>query len=92
MKIISKGEAAKMINETNGKVFTCHFIKRSTGDLRIINCRTGVKKHLKGGELPFDPREKKLRTVFDMQNKGYRMISLDAVVKLIVDHVEYEVK
>lgn len=40
-------------------------------------CRTGVKKHLKGGSLPFDPTEKILKSgVWDRQKKGYRLIDL----------------
>ncbi len=66
----------------NGTMFTVHFIKRTNGDERTMNARTGVKKYLSGGELGYDPVEKKLLPVYDMQVESYRSIPLDAIVWL----------
>ena len=65
-----------------GNVFTVKFTKRSTGEEREMNCRCGVMKHAKGGTLNYDPKEKLLLPVFDMQNQGYRSISLDSLISL----------
>ena len=43
----------------NGKIFTVTFIKKDLST-RIMNCRLGVTKHLKGGTLKYDPTEKNL--------------------------------
>ena len=62
-------------------VFTATFIKKD-GSVRVMNCRLGVKKHLKGGELKYNPIEKNLLTVFDMQKGEYRMINISTLVEL----------
>lgn len=47
-------------------IFSVDFIKKD-GSARTMTCRLGVTKHLKGGELPFDPIEKGLLPVYDME-------------------------
>ena len=71
-----------IIKELAGNtIFGVTFVKKN-GDIRDMVCRLGVKSHLKGGELPFDPVEKGLLPVFDMQKKGYRMINLKTVTEI----------
>ena len=86
---LNNSQIVEMLNETDGKIFTVSFIKRTTGELRVMNCRLGVKKHLKGGVQVYDPKEYALLTVFDMQKKAYRSISLDAIVSVKLDGIEY---
>ncbi len=64
-----------------GKAFTVKF-KKKNGEIREINCRLRVKKHLRGGELPYDPKEVGTKVVFDLQKKDYRSFSLDSVVEI----------
>lgn len=90
MKTITRNEAVELIKETNGKVFTVNFYKKN-GDLRTMNARLGVKKHLKGGVLKFDPSERGLMPVFDMQIKKYRMINLRSIVGLTVNSKNFVV-
>jgi hypothetical protein len=63
------------------KIFTATFIKKD-GSTRVMNCQLGVKKHLKGGEQSFNPVERNLLTVFDMQAGGYRMINISTLKQL----------
>ena len=63
------------------KIFTATFIKKD-GSTRVMNCQLGVKKHLKGGEQKFNPIEKNLLTVFDMQKGEYRMINISTLITL----------
>lgn len=67
---------------SDGKFFRVVFIKRTTGERRVMRARRGVTKYLRGGKLPYDPIEKGLMTVFDLDKKAYRMVSLDAIVEL----------
>lgn len=60
------------------KIFSVDFIKKD-GSLRKMNCRLGVRKHLKGGELKFDTVEKNLLPVFDMEKQGYRIINVSTI-------------
>jgi hypothetical protein len=48
--------------------------------MREMVCRRGVKAHLRGGKLPYDPKPKLLLTVFDMQKEDYRMVNLRTLV------------
>ncbi len=66
-------------NETEGRIFSVYFKKRGDHTMRDMNCRRYVKKGLKGGQLPYDPKPKLLLPVFDMQN-GRRMVPLDGLV------------
>lgn len=78
MKILNVNELREAINETKGKFFSVEFTKKD-GSYRKMLCRTGVKKHLKGGELPYDPIEKMLLPVYDVQKQAYRTIPLNRV-------------
>lgn len=73
----------------SGRIFSVTFIKRSNGAVRKMVCRTGVKSHLSGGELKYDAAEKGLITVFDMQAKAYRSISVESIMSLRIDGVTY---
>jgi hypothetical protein len=71
------------------KIFTVEFVKLN-GEVRKMTCRLGVKKHLKGGSLGYDAKEKNLLPVFDMVKQEYRMINFDSIIYLKVDNEIYE--
>jgi hypothetical protein len=76
----------------NGQIITVVFIKRTTGDCRILNGRLGVKKYTNGVGMAYDPAAKNLITIYDMQeaqklpedkrSKAYRCIPLDGVLEI----------
>ena len=72
-----------------GRFFTFEFIKRTTGEHRVMNARLGVKAHVKGVGRTFDPKPKDLLGVFDMQKQGYRFINLREPVVLKMDGHKY---
>ena len=85
-------ETVTQFNRTNlrnlvsdGGIFSVEFIKRSNGQLRKMVCRLGVKKHLKGGQKAYSTKVHNLLTVFDMENKGYRSIPVEAIQRLSVN-------
>jgi hypothetical protein len=75
----------KLIEATEGKIFSVRFIKRTTGEERKMRCRLGVTSHLKGGEKAFDDADYQLVTVFDLAKESYRSIPLDAVLSITFD-------
>ena len=78
---ISFRRAAEFLwNETEGRIFSCYFRKRTDGTMRNMICRRGVKVGLAGGSLPYDPKPKLLLPVFDMLVKDRRMDNLDTLV------------
>lgn len=80
----------KILESTNGRTFTVHFVKKD-GTVRKINCRTNVRKYLKGGESTIAGKPN-LLSVFDMQKKAYRCINLDTIIDAKVDGVEIQFK
>lgn len=68
-----------IVEDTQGTFATVTFTKKD-GSVRVMNCRLGVTKHLKGGECTLD-REKFL-IVYDMQAKGYRSINRSTILSV----------
>jgi hypothetical protein len=82
---VSIEEALSYIQAQRGKFIAVVFIKRTTGQERKMVFRTGVRKHLKGGTVPYDMQQRDLLPVFDIQLKEYRCIPLDGIVRIKVN-------
>lgn len=95
MANLTLGEFVEKTN--NGLIFTVEFIKRTNGEKRLMNCRRNVQKGVKGVGLKFDPAEKGLLVVYDMQklNEGtgekgaFRMINLNDLLTLKMNGSSY---
>lgn len=79
----------KILYDNYGEVFTCRFIKRTTGEERILTGKLGVTEHLKGGELKYNKKEKGLISVYDLENNGYRMIPVDGILEVTIGEKTY---
>tara|TARA_Y100000401_G_scaffold39872_1_gene30281 strand:- start:150 stop:446 length:297 start_codon:yes stop_codon:yes gene_type:complete len=92
-KTINKDKAKQLIEGTKGQIFSGLFIKKN-GQHRLMNARLGVTKHLKqdAKPRPYDPIKHDLITVFDMTKKGYRMINVNTLQKLIINKIIYKIK
>ena len=82
MEKISLEEAVIKIEESEGKIFSVVFRKRTTGEWRKLIGRLGVRKDVNGTGLNYDPETKQLMTVYDMQNQGWRMINKNSITEL----------
>ena len=91
METISRDTAKKYIYETNGKFFSAVFTKKN-GDKRLMTCRLGVKKGVKGVGLSFKPQDIGLMTVFDIHKGGHRFINLMTLKRLKIHGNEYQVE
>ena len=90
-KQVNREDAIKLIKNTRGKFFTVLFTKKD-GSLRTMNARLGVKAYLKGGELPYNPEEKGLIPVFDIQKHEYRMINTRTLHSIKIGNNEYVIQ
>ena len=90
MKKIARKNILNILLENKGHVFSVVFLKKD-GSIRKMQCRFGVKKHLKGGKVAFNPLERNLLVVFDMQKEAYRMINLETLMTINMKGTEYEV-
>ena len=92
MKKISRKDVLQLLEENRSPntIFSVVFLKKS-GEIRHMNCMLGVKKHLKGGKLRFNPKERGYLVVLDTQKKAYRMINLGTISNITSKGVEYYV-
>lgn len=67
---------------SKGRLFRVTFIKRTTGEERVMVCRMGVTKDVTGKGLSYDPKDKGLITVYDMQKKGYRSLPIEGIKEI----------
>ncbi len=74
----------EIVEKAGNNIFTATFVKKN-GEVRVMNCRLNVKKHLKGGELKYDAKARNLLPVFDMQKEAYRMINISTLIELKIN-------
>lgn len=82
---MTRNEAVAHILGSGNQIFSVEFQKRTTGELRQMTGRLGVKKHLKGGPPAYNFTDKGLISCFDMTNQGYRCIPVEALVRVKVN-------
>jgi len=85
---VSKMELKKFREMVGDKIFSVEFIKKD-GSIREMTARFGVTKHLKGGELSYDPSKKGYMIVFDMSKKEYRTINMNTLKRVTFSGIEY---
>jgi hypothetical protein len=91
-ELIDKIKATDPRNSGKGEFFTVTFVKRTDGTTRVLNGRLGVRRYLKGGDLPYSAAEKELLPVYDTKKAGYRMIDLRSIISAKVGGQDYIVK
>ena len=88
---INKKDVFRLLKSNKNKIFSAIFIKRTDGVIRHMTCRLNVAKHLKGGMLLFDPLSKGLISVYDVKNRGYRLINLETLMSIKMLGRSYDV-
>ena len=74
-------ETLAEIQTAQNTIFSVTFIKKD-GTVRTMVARLHVKKGLNGKGMAYNPVEKGLLPVWDMQKNGFRMINLKTVTEL----------
>jgi hypothetical protein len=88
--VIDRSAICQLIQELHeGRIFSVTFVKRSTGETRVVQCRKGVTKHLKGGPAAYNPAHHNLLWVYSMDAKGYRSIAIEGIESLKMEGVTY---
>ena len=79
----------QLVESTKGKFFTVEFTK-ANGEPRKMNARTGVTKHLKGGEATYQGRDgdKPNIGVYEHGSGSYKCFNAERVTKLVIDKTE----
>lgn len=73
---------------SNGKIFSASFVKVD-GTNRSMVARVGVQKGVKGVGRKFDPEDKGLVSVFDMQKRQFRFINLNTTYHVRANGRDY---
>jgi hypothetical protein len=89
--LLSRRELVEKIKATKG-FYSVQFVKRSTGDKRLMTCLNHVKKYLNGGELSFDPEAYNLIPTWSVDSKGYRSIPVEGIIGATINHQTYLVR
>lgn len=94
--IVTQQQIADLINASNGTFISVDFIKRTTGELRSITCRTGVHAYETGAGAKYDAQAKGLIPVWEANAAGgkdaYRCISVAGIMSARLGGHSYEVQ
>ena len=84
MKTKTKKEAFELLESSSGRIFSARFVKKC-GAIREMTARTEVKKGVKGAGRKFNPKEKNLLGVYDMQKEGFRFVNINTLQQIKLD-------
>jgi hypothetical protein len=85
----------------SGKFVSVSFIKKTTGLLRTIVGRTGVSKGVTGEGLKYDPADKGMIVMYELdpntlnskrkneRDKGFRMVTIDRITEFTADGITF---
>jgi hypothetical protein len=100
MNTISAQEAKQKIQDLkNGTIYSVTFVKKD-GSIRLMNSIKGTKRGVTGVGLRFDPKEKDLLPVYDLQaakkdpenpNKAWRMVNLSTLMEVTFEGTKFQV-
>ena len=81
MRTIKTVEQFRNFVGNNGRLFSVTFIKKDGSERKMI-ARLGVKSYLTGGGARYNAEDRNNIVVFSMNDKGYRTINIDALLKV----------
>ena len=74
-------QTLETIQKAENTIFSVKFLKKD-GSVRKMVARLNVKKGVNGKGMAYNPIEKGLLPVFDMEKQGFRMINLKTILDL----------
>ncbi len=88
---INKQQAYNLLQSQNNSIFSVSF-KKKDGTQRNMVARLGVKKHLRGGSMSYNPSENGYIVAFDMYKAQYRTINAHSLTKVKANGNTYTVR
>jgi hypothetical protein len=92
LQVIARQRAAQFLESETGGRFVSVYFQKKDGTMREMVCRRGVRKYLRGGELPYDPKSRLLIPVFEVSSREYRMVNIASLVSFKVSGETYIVQ
>lgn len=99
-KVLPRIEVKNTLNNLKGgTIYSVTFVKKD-GSLRLMNSIKGTQKGVTGEGLKYDAGDRGLIPVYDLQlakkgieeNKCWRMVNVNTVQKIVVNHQEFEIE
>lgn len=97
---ITRQQAKTMIDDlSNGTIYSVTFVKKD-GSIRLMNSIKGTKKGVKGVGLKFNPEEKGLIPVYDIQlakkdpanpDRAWRSINVNTLKEVCINKERFAV-
>lgn len=97
---ITRQQAKTMIDDlSNGTIYSVTFVKKD-GSIRLMNSIKGTKKGVKGVGLKFNPEEKGLIPVYDIQlakkdpanpDKAWRSVNVNTLKEVCINKERFAV-
>ena len=88
---VHRTKLSNLINRNRNRIFSCVFVKKD-GSFRTMNCRTGVKKGVKGTGKSISSPSNSYLTVFDMIKDQFRVVNLETVLMINIGGKQYYVE
>lgn len=87
-------EVVDWINKSNGKIFSVKFRSRRSNAIRVMVCRTQVKKGIVEfpRREPLDFKRYDLIGVYDMQKHAYRSIPMEGIIAIKIEGLWHELE
>jgi len=80
----------KIISYNSGRIFSVKFTKKDGSERKMV-CRKGVKKGLTGSGAKYNPVERGLLAVYDVQKRAYRSLNFDTLQEFKMGGVSYKI-
>lgn len=80
----------KIISYNSGRIFSVKFTKKDGSERKMV-CRKGVKKGLSGFGAKYNPVERGLLAVYDVQKRAYRSLNFDTLQEFKMGGVSYKI-
>lgn len=97
---ITRQQAKTMIDDlSNGTIYSVTFVKKD-GSIRLMNSIKGTKKGVKGVGLKFNPEEKGLIPVYDIQlakkdpanpDRAWRSVNVNTLKEVCINKERFAV-
>ena len=96
-KVLPRIKVQETLNNLKGgTIYSVTFVKKD-GSIRLMNSIKNTKKGVTGEGLKYDAQDRGLIPVYDLQlakkgeaeNKCWRMVNVNTVQKIVVNHEEY---
>ena len=87
---VSQADAVNILNRQGHRFYSVTFIKKDN-TLRLMNGRKGVSVGVNGKGRSYEPSDKGLFGMWDVQKRGHRMVNVNSITSFKAKGNDYTV-